>query len=86
MADVKNPPRVVAQRGADRLLDVGPWHDLRIDRLLRHAVVEEARRPIAVGVHRDQPDLPGRRVQRLRQPVRVAGNFLRSWSAGHAAP
>ena len=69
-----------------RLLDVGPWHDLRVDRLLQHAVVEEARRAIAVAVHRDQPDLPGRRVERLRQPARVAGDFLGSRSAGHAAP
>ena len=41
MADVENPPRVAAHVVVDRDLDIGPGHNLRVDRLLKHAVVEE---------------------------------------------
>ena len=48
---------------------------MRVDRLLEHPVVEEARGAIAVAVHRDEPHHARRRIERLRQPARVAGDF-----------
>ena len=52
-----------------RVGDLRPWQHLRVDRLLQHAVVEEARRAIAVAIHGDQAHQASRRVERLRQPV-----------------
>ena len=53
---------------------------------LQHPVVEEARRAIGLAVHLDQPHLPASRVDRLRQPARVAGDFSGAWNAGHPPP
>jgi len=86
MPDVEDPARIVAQVAAHRLLDQRPGDDLGIDRLLQHAVVEKARRAIGNAVHRDQPDVSGRRVERLGEPRRIARNFVGGGSAGHAAP
>ena len=86
MADVEDPARVSPQLAADGCFDVGPRHDLRIDWPLHQAVVEEARRAVALTIHRDQANHSRRGVERLRQPGRVAGDLVCSWGAGHAAP
>ena len=86
MADVEDPARVGAKFASDRGLDVGPGHELRIDRLLHQAVVEKARGAVAVPVHGHEADQARIGIERLRKPGRIAGDFVRRWSAGHAAP
>jgi len=68
------------------MLEPGPFDQLRINRLLHHAVVEKACLTVGVAIHRNQPHNAGGRVERLRQPAPVARNFFEIGAAGHAAP
>jgi lipoate-protein ligase B len=51
---------------------------------LEQAVVEETLEPVALPVHRHQAHQSFSRVKCLREPGRVARDFIRSGCAGHA--
>ena len=84
MADMEDPAGVGAPVAVHRVLDCRPRHQLRVDRRLQHPVVEKARRAIGVAVHRDQPHHARRRVERLGEPARVAGDFFAAKGEGCA--
>ena len=86
VADVEDPAGVASQIAGDRRLDVRPGDELCIDRLLDQAVVEKACRAITGAVHGDETDRARRGIERLREPSRVAGDFVGTRRAGHAAP
>ena len=83
MADVEDPPRVVALLARHRVFDDGPGNDLRVNGRLEQAVVQEAGAAISLPVHRHEPNHARGGIQRLREPARIAGDILRRWGAGH---
>ena len=86
MADMEDPARVAAQVFRDCGFHVRPGNELRVHRLLQHPVVEEARSPIRVRRHLDQPDKPALRIERLREPSRIIEHWRDRRGAGHGAP